>query len=148
MSQNVHLIKLAPGAKTIDTVRTWTERQIARAKSLGLSHQAAITTRNSPKRVEELVNGGSLYWVTGGQISGRQAIKAIETAVDGDGKKYCIISLEPEIVEVRLTPKRAFQGWRYLNPEDAPADLDLNEKDQTQDMPDDMKAHLQAIGIL
>lgn len=148
MSKTVHLIKLAPGAKSIDTVRTWVERQTARAKALNVSHQAVITTRNSPKRVDELLNGGSLYWVTGGNISGRQAITGVETAVDGDGKKYCIISLDPEVVEVRLTPKKAFQGWRYLPADDAPADISRSDQDEIKNMPDEMKAHLQAIGVL
>jgi len=97
----------------------------------------------------EIAGAGSLYWVAGGQICGRQKILGFDEDADAKGT-FCVFRLDPEIVEVRLTPRRAFQGWRYLTDEDAPADLDLGEgrADDAANMPDEMRAHLRAIGVL
>jgi len=79
-------------------------------------------TRQTPKRAAELLDEGSLYRVYRGQILSRQRIMAVRTVARGSGT-YCEVTLDEEVVRTVPTPRRAFQGWRYLPPSDAPADL-------------------------
>ena len=77
-----------------------------------------------PKRVDELLDGGSLYWVIRGQVMRRQELVAIRPFVDKDGVGRCRLVLRPKVVGRTATVPRAFQGWRYLDSKDAPRDLD------------------------
>ena len=81
------------------------------------------TTRMVPKRADELVDAGSLYWVIRGQIMCRETISAIRPFVDKEGVGRCRIVMVPKVVLIEPRPFRAFQGWRYLEPKDAPRDL-------------------------
>ena len=78
-----------------------------------------LVTRFMPKRADALV-GGSLYWIIKHRLIARQTILGF--AVREDGRT--LIRLDPTLVRVRAWPKRAHQGWRYLEPADAPPDLD------------------------
>jgi hypothetical protein len=111
-----HLIKLCVGCDTVEDLLDWhrTERGGA---SPWLMH-----TRQTPKRAAELVEGGSLYRVFRGVILCRQAIVAVDTVGEGVHAR-CQVALDPEVVRVAPTPRRAFQGWRYLTEADAPPDL-------------------------
>ncbi|QQN74511.1 DUF1489 family protein [Croceicoccus sp. YJ47] len=84
------------------------------------AHEAEfrINTRYIPKRHEEMI-GGSLYWIVDHAIVGRSEIRAFEKREDG---RYDIV-LAPELIAVETRPKRAHQGWRYLEEADAPRDL-------------------------
>lgn len=77
-----------------------------------------------PKQKAALEAGGSIYWVIKGMILCRNPIAALEPVTRRDGLKACSILMEPTLIPVVPTPRRAFQGWRYLKPEDAPDDLD------------------------
>jgi hypothetical protein len=77
----------------------------------------------TPKRAAELVDGGSIYRVFKGVILCRQRIFEVNTVGEG-GEARCQITLDKTVVRVAPTPRRAFQGWRYLDPKDAPPDLD------------------------
>lgn len=79
-------------------------------------------TRFLPKRWQEVVDGGSLYWVIKKQMLARQRVLAFESVGEG-GDAHVLIHLDPAIVSVVPVPKRVFQGWRYLEPEEAPADI-------------------------
>lgn len=79
-------------------------------------------TRMTPARREEVENGGSLYWVIAGAIQCRSEIVSLETVDGDDGIRRCAIVMSPEIVRTAAAPRRPFQGWRYLKPEDAPRD--------------------------
>jgi hypothetical protein len=81
------------------------------------------TTRMVPKRAAELLDGGSLYWVIKGNIQARQRLVDIRPFVDTDGISRCHLVLEPVLHETSWAPRRPFQGWRYLDPKDAPPDL-------------------------
>jgi hypothetical protein len=81
-------------------------------------------TRMSPKRAEEMLAGGSIYWVIKHFIIVRQRLVGFEQVKDKDGKNMCRVHLDPELVRTKPRKKRPFQGWRYLEPGDAPADLD------------------------
>lgn len=76
-----------------------------------------------PKQKDALLAGGSLYWVIKGMIQCRNEIAGLEEVVRRDGVKACSILMTPGLIPVVPTPRRAFQGWRYLKPEDVPADL-------------------------
>ena len=109
------MIKLCVGADTIADLREW-------RRSRGDTGPWILHTRQTPKRAGEMINGGSLYRVFKGVILCRQAIEAVSTVGEGPSKR-CEINLGQDIVLVTPTPRRAFQGWRYLPPDDAPADL-------------------------
>jgi hypothetical protein len=93
-----------------------------------------------PKRGDELSDGGSIYWVTKGIILVRQKILEVREITDRGGRKACELIFDPELVAVEPTPKRAFQGWRYLQPQDAPADLKAGSG--TIEMPANLRAEL------
>lgn len=99
-----------------------------------------------PKREEELLNGGSIYWVVKGVIQCRQTVFALKEAIGQDGIRRCGICLAPDVIRVAATPKKAFQGWRYLKPADAP--VDLSEGQQTEEtLPPELSKALAAIGV-
>jgi hypothetical protein len=76
-----------------------------------------------PKRGEALLDGGSIYWVIKGLIQCRNPIVGLEETTK-NGHRACAIMMDPKIIPVIPTPRRAFQGWRYLQKEDAPKDLE------------------------
>ena len=82
-----------------------------------------VRTRQTPKRVQDLLDGGSLFWVFKGQILCRQSIISVETRGEGAARS-CAIGLDPALARVVATPRRPFQGWRYMTAADAPPDLD------------------------
>ena len=112
----LHLIKLCVGAATPDDLAAW------RAARKAAGHRPIIHTRQTPKRAAEILDGGSLYWVFKGVILTRQLVLAIETIGEGEHRR-CEILLDEPLIPTAPQPRRAFQGWRYLEPKDAPADL-------------------------
>ena len=110
----LNISKVAVGCASFDALR---KRQEARLSG-GV---VPITTRFRPKRADELV-GGSIYWIVKHRITARNRILGFAESEDN----RTIIQLDPKLVPVKAWPKRAHQGWRYLSPEDAPADLDGN----------------------
>jgi len=111
----LHMIKLCVGAETIEELVDWRR-----------AHQAGqawtLRTRQTPKRAAEMTDGGSLYRVFKGVILCRQRILEVRTVGEGAAAR-CEVTLDEDVVRVVPTPRRAFQGWRYLQPKDAPADL-------------------------
>jgi hypothetical protein len=103
-------------------------------------------TRNMPRRAEEVVAGGSLYWVIAGQMLVRQRITAIEPASRADGSACAAIMLDPALVALSGRPVRAFQGWRYLRVEDAPEDLRAGSIEAT--LPPELARHLRELCLL
>lgn len=134
----IHLIKLAVGCDSIDTIESY---QAQRLRQFG---QVFHLTRMTPKRADELTDGGSIYWVVKGQISARQRVLEMQPDQDEEGRARCRLILDPEIVEVERRPCKAFQGWRYLKPEDAPRDRRPGE----EDMPTEMAEELRRLGLL
>jgi hypothetical protein len=119
MSTTIHLIKLCVGAEQVEDLINW--QNTARAKgSDGLPRHV---TRMRPKRMEDILNGGSLYWVFKGAVLARQRILRLDEVSGADGILRCAIVLDPAIIRTAAANKRPFQGWRYLKPEDAPPDL-------------------------
>ncbi|TWD57802.1 hypothetical protein FB480_101555 [Agrobacterium vitis] len=143
----LHLIKLCVGAESIDDLKHWVAERSLVAMAAGLSPQSSHVTRMVPKRVDELLDGGSLYWIIKGQVSARQKILDVVSFTDSDGINRCELVLGPEVIETTPAPRRPFQGWRYLSEADAPRDLSAGGA-QIDDMPDDMKRELAELGLL
>ncbi|MBL8772821.1 MAG: DUF1489 domain-containing protein [Phenylobacterium sp.] len=113
----LHMIKLVVGASTIEDLLDW------RARNAVTGDPWILRTRMTPKRWAEMVDGGSVYRVFRGVILCRQKILAVNTVGEGAAAR-CEVTLDEHVVRVAPTPRRAFQGWRYLEARDAPADLD------------------------
>ena len=134
----VHLKKLSVGSASVDSLRALQAQRLANFGRL------VHVTRNRPRRVEELLNGGSMYWIIKGVMSARQAIIDFVEAERADGRPACGIVLSPEIVTVAPTRMRIFQGWRYLEVADAPIDIGT---DNDENMPSEFFAELRELGI-
>lgn len=140
----VHLLKLAVGAASIDQLRDWVA---AHARSHASGAAVRITTRSAPKRIEDVLAGGSLFWVIKGAVAARQPVVGIEPFKDADGTGRVHLVLRPDVVAVRQRPCRPFQGWRYLPCADAPDDLARDIlADET--MPLAMRCDLMALCLL
>ena len=134
----VHLKKLSVGSASVDGLRALQAQRLANVGRL------IHITRNRPRRVEELLNGGSIYWIIKGVMTARQAIVDFVEAERADGSLACGIVLSPEIVTVVPTRMRIFQGWRYLEVADAPIDIGT---DNDENMPSEFFAELRELGI-
>ena len=120
----LHMIKLCVGAESVEDLAEWQARRIKEAKKAKQPPNAWHDTRMTPKRADDMLAGGSIYWVIKNLIVVRQKLLRFEAVLDSDDKPMCRIHLDPELVRVNPRGKRPFQGWRYLEPKDAPADLD------------------------
>jgi hypothetical protein len=140
----LHLIKLSVGTDSIQDLADWQSEQERRFRKAGKPGRIVHTTRMVPKRVTEILNGGSIYWVIKGQTLARQAIVAIEPFTDAEGIGRCHLVFDKSLVPVAPWPKRAFQGWRYLLPKDAPPDL----RQANGDTPPELARALAELGLL
>lgn len=112
----LHLTKLAVGVRDLEHLK---ELQAIRMEtSPPLRHR----TRNFPRRRDEVVNGGSMYWVIGGSMLARQRILDIVEDHWDDNSACTALILDPALVPLEGRPTKPFQGWRYLLADDAPAD--------------------------
>lgn len=118
----VHLQKLSVGSESIQTLADWQDLIVGRRQQQGLSAHHVHVTRMFPKRREEILDGGSIYWVIKGNILCRNRIVALEETTK-NGHRACGILMDPVLIPVLPQPRRAFQGWRYLQDGDQPADL-------------------------
>lgn len=145
----LNLVKLCVGCHTIEDLASWQKERLAQMRAAGdrkprLFHR----TFQRPKRDAEILEGGSLYWVMKGIITARQPIVGFGEGTKNDGRPCCLILLDRKLVPVRPTPRRAFQGWRYLSEEDAPPDLDGRAAEAIGDMPMQMRRDLSELGLL
>lgn len=136
----VHLIKLCVG---VDEVRQLQDFQAAR---LARGEELRHVTRNRPRRDDEVLGGGSLYWVIKGAIRVRQRIIGLDPVQTEDGMK-CALVLDPELVLTEAWPRRPHQGWRYLEAKDAPPDMPQGEG-AGDDLPAELRAELRDMGVL
>ncbi len=143
MSGNfIHLVKLSVGTESVETLADW--QDIARLN--WPDKEPRHVTRMWPKREAEILKGGSIYWVIKGVIQARQKIVALDEVIREDGIRRCGIVLDRELIRVESTPKRAFQGWRYLKPEDAPADL-TKARAREEELPTELQSALAELGV-
>ena len=136
----VHLIKLAVGVRDLDHLR---EVQAARAAVAPLRH----LTRSFPRRAEEIVAAGSIHWVVAGLLLARQRVVDIVATRREDGTPCTALMLDRALVAVAPRPVRAFQGWRYLEADAAPAALEPGAGGG-EGMPPRLRAELMVLGLL
>ncbi len=131
---HLHLTKVAVGCASLEAL----ENRVARRVSKG---EVRVPTRMRPKRMAELV-GGSLHWIVKHRIIARQEILRFDDRSDGRIDIVC----SAELVAVSPKPKRAHQGWRYLDDSDAPG----GEDDGTglSELPPRMYAKLAGLGLV
>lgn len=137
----LNIIKLCVGISEIEELAA---TQDWRLETTGMLFHK---TRMMPKRLPELLDGGSLYWVIKGSVQARQLITDVVPFVDEDGVKRCRFMLHRNLIATRPQPRRPFQGWRYLKQEDAPVDIDMSSTGE-QDIPAAMRAELVELGLL
>ena len=136
----VHLKKLSVGSVSIDSLKAWQDRRTR--QGLPIIHP----TRNWPRRAEELLDGGCLYWIIKGQMCVRQPISDLIEVKREDGRPACGIVLASELIQVWPRRVRIFQGWRYLEAADAPADMPVSDDDAP--MPSELASELRELGLL
>jgi hypothetical protein len=129
------MTKIAFGATSVASLRQWLEGHVAQG-------EARLTTRYLPKRHGEMA-GGSLYWIHNRAIVGRSPL--IGFMDNGQGRIW--IRIEPRLIAVQSVPRRAHQGWRYLEAADAPADLGEG-LGQAEPMPAEMLGELARLGLV
>ena len=132
----LHMTKIAFGAESPAHLRQ-------RLESYAEAGEVRLTTRYLPKRHEEMA-GGSLYWILNHTLVGRSPILGFMD--NGQGRTW--IRLRPELIPVRSIPKRAHQGWRYLEDKDAPPDLRGEGADGRDEMPPKMLGDLMKMGLV
>ena len=137
---SVHLKKLSVGSVSIDNLKSWQSRALKQGRPI------IHPTRNWPKRADELLDGGSMFWIIKGQMCVRQPIADLIEVKRDDGRPACGIILHPELIPVWPRRVRIFQGWRYLETEDAPEDLPQTE--DAAPMPAELAAELRELGLL
>lgn len=141
VDKSLHLIKLCVGAEKVEDLTDW--QTSARAK--GADGLPRHVTRMWPKRADELLDGGSIYWVFKGLVLARQRIVRLDEVDRGDGIRRCGIVMDPIVYRTETVPKRPFQGWRYLPGSDAPRDLSIDRANE--DLPPVLMAALAEIGV-
>jgi hypothetical protein len=144
---SLHIIKLCVGCESLAELADWQKKRLKEKRAKGQKPELVHITRMTPKRADEILGGGSLYWVIKGQIAARQILTDIRPFVDGDGIGRCELVLEPNARAVLPRPYRPFQGWRYFEPKDAPPDLTARSGDIAQ-MPETMRRELSGLGLL
>ena len=144
----LHLIKLAVGCESVKELKGWVAERMKTAKKKGLPQRHVHIPRMTPKRVDEILAGGSLYWVIRGEIAAREKIVAIEPFRDKDGIGRCRLVMQPKVITVSPRPMRPFQGWRYFTEDAAPADLTRAAAGSIATMPEPLRRELRDLGLL
>ncbi|MFC5583528.1 DUF1489 family protein [Nitratireductor kimnyeongensis] len=142
----LNLIKLCVGCESVEQLQDWIALRLREKQARGEPAEQFHTTRMVPKRVEELTQGGSLFWVIKGTVQCRQRLLDIRPFRDSEGVSRCHLVLEPRLVRTQFQPRRAFQGWRYLEAKDAPQDLGSAGDDA--EMPLELRRELTELGLL
>jgi hypothetical protein len=143
----LNLIKLCVGCDSVRELEGWIKQRLKDKRKRREKPEHIHRTRMVPKRAEELIDGGSLYWVIRGEIACRQRIRDVRPFRDKDGVGRCGIVLDPKVVLVAPRPFRAFQGWRYLAAKDAPRDLEKAAPGATA-MPEKLRRELRELGLM
>ena len=141
----LHLIKLCVGVDSLEELAAWQKKRLAEKKKKGQKPELVHVTRQTPKRAEELLAGGSLYWVIKGQIAARQQLIELRPLVR-NGVPHCGLVYDRKLVPVLRRRRAAFQGWRYLDAKDAPADVGALKG--TKGLPEKLQQELAALGLL
>jgi hypothetical protein len=140
----VHLVKLCVGVESIRELVDWQQNRLKERKKRKAPLELVHVTRMTPKRIDELLDGGSLYWVIKGHISARHRLIGFRH-VTKNGVPHCGIVYDPQLVPTVRRFRSPFQGWRYLAAEDAPPDV---RELKAGNLPDALKIELADLGLL
>lgn len=147
MAMRIHLLKTAAGLQEIDQL---VERQRPNRMTWQGRKATFAYTRYMPKRAEEIIGGeGSIYWIMKNRILVRQRVLGFEMVDDPEGT-WCKIIVDPQLYQTLAKPKKAIQGWRYLEDADAPRDRGAYIPGQggADDPPSEMAEELKKLGLL
>ena len=144
---SLNLIKLCVGCDSVEDLEEWIAFRLDERRRAGEPVEHFHTTRMVPTRGSEVTDGGSLYWVIKGSVQCRQLITEIRPFTDKDGIGRCHLMLDPTVVRTESQPRRAFQGWRYLKPNEAPSDLGAGRTGWAE-MPPKLRQELSELGLL
>ncbi|TAL37858.1 MAG: DUF1489 family protein [Alphaproteobacteria bacterium] len=142
----LHLIKLSVGSESLADLAAWQKQRLKDMKAKGRKPELIHVTRQTPKRAEELLEGGSIYWVVKGWIVARQRLVELRP-LKRDGVPHCGIVYDKKVIPVQWRQRRAFQGWRYLEPKDAPPDR-KGPGSNDDELPPELRRELAALGLL
>lgn len=140
----LHLLKLCVGVADVRELAEWQKKRRKQFKRRYNTH----VTRSYPRRADELLSGGSLYWVIAGSVRVRQRLIGVVQRRDKDGDLCCELRLDPKLIETAPRAHRPFQGWRYLDAKDAPADLRVGPKARGDRLPPSLVEELRSLGLL
>jgi hypothetical protein len=140
-AMTLHLIKLSVGSDSLEDLRRWQAQHGAAHPPL--RHR----TRNFPRRAEEILDGGSIYWVINRVVTARQRIVDIAEGVRDDGSRCTDLVLDAVLVPVEGRFMKPFQGWRYLAAKDAPADC-LGGASGLEELPEEMRRELVSLCLI
>jgi len=140
--EHTHLLKLSVGTESVEDLAGWQASQRGRWPA----DTAVHITRMWPKREDAVLNGGSMYWVIKGVIQCRQRVVGLEQVTGSDGIARCAIILDAPLIRTEAAARRPFQGWRYLNPKDAPRDL-TKGREAEDALPPELAQALAEIGL-
>lgn len=143
----LHLVKLCVGCDSVEDLAGWIAERGAERLRRGAVPEHIHRTRQSPKRAEDLLDGGSLYWVIKGEIKVRETIRELCAVTNDAGVSHCDIVLSGELVPVAPRRLRPFQGWRYLAAHEAPRDL-ASFGTGMRSLPPDLARELSELGLL
>ncbi len=143
----LHLIKLCVWVETLGELRARQAERLAQMRKTDCTAARSHRTFQTPRRRDELLDGGSLYWVIKGFVLARQCILDLKDDTKDDGSACCAIVLDPEVVPTRAQARRAFQGWRYFPADDVPRDAARGER-AGRDMPPRMREELRTLCLI
>lgn len=143
----LNLLKLCVGCDSVEDLEEWIAFRLDERRRAGEPAEQFHTTRMVPTRRGELLDEGSLYWVIKGSVQCRQSLLDIRPFVDAEGISRCHLILDPKVWRTEWQPRRAFQGWRYLKPAEAPRDLRSGEAG-IMAVPPQLRRELAELGLL
>ena len=145
----LNLIKLSVGVDSIEELAHWQGERLSQMRASGEKKPTLFhRTGQKPRRDAELLDGGSIYWVIKGVIQARQKLIGFGEGTRPDGRPCCLILLDRKLVPVRPSPRRAFQGWRYLTEDEAPADLAERSAGDLAGLHPQMRKDLVELGLI
>ncbi len=143
----LHMVKLCVGAGSIGDLQEWIDRRLKEKKRRKQPLEHIHTTRMMPTRKDEILDGGSLYWVIKGEIAAREKLVDIRPFVDKDGIKRCRLVMDGKVIPVVPKPRSAFQGWGDFQAKDAPPDLAKSGRGLAE-LPESLRRELRELGLL
>lgn len=143
----VHLVKLCVGVDSIHDLKVWQTERLKSLRKAGKTPELCHRTRHTPRRRDEVLDGGSLYWAIKGFVVVRQRVLDLRPDRKDDGTACCGIVLDPDLVATRAQSRRAFQGWRYLDVAAAPRDLRMIEEVDNA-LPKAMRENLRELRLI